>query len=42
MGKYEANWQMISKQSAMIVHKNCISKSLVINWYKTGKRLVID
>ena len=37
MGKDEANWQMIGKQSAMIVHKNCISKSLVINWYKTGK-----
>ena len=33
---------MIGKQLAMIVHKNYISKSLVINWYKIGKWLVID
>ena len=29
--KNEANWQ-IGKQLAMIIHKNCISKSLVIYW----------
>ena len=33
----EVDWQMIGKQLAMIVHENCISKSLVINWYKIGK-----
>ena len=33
----EADWQMIGKQLAMTIHKNCISKSLVINWYKFGK-----
>ena len=33
---------MIGKQIAMIIYKNCISKSLVINWYKIGKWLVID
>ena len=33
----EADWQMIGKQLAMIVYKNCISKSSVINWNKIGK-----
>ena len=37
MGKDEADWQIIGKQLAMIVHKNCISKSLVINLYTIGK-----
>ena len=30
-------WQMIGKQLAMMIYKNYISKSLVINWYKIGK-----
>ena len=37
MGKDEADWQMIAKQLAMTGHKNCISKSLVINLYTIGK-----
>ena len=35
-------WQMIGKQLAMMIYKNYISKSLVINWYKIGKGLVTD
>ena len=27
-----SDWQMTGKQLAMIIHKDCISKSLVINW----------
>ena len=38
----EADWQMTGNKLEMIIHKNCISKSLVILWYKTGKWLLID
>ena len=33
---------MIGKKLTMIIYKNCINISLIINWYKIGKRLVTE